>query len=953
LTPKWGTRATVQVYDVVEHTGARPKNPSRATMESVSGDHPLSPLLGRQRETKVLAELLDSARQGRSGVLVIRGEPGIGKTALLVDTLAQASGFRTVQISGAESEMELAYAGVQQLCGPLSGFIDRLPERQQKALHVALGLSDGATPDRLLVGLAVLTLLAEASADRPTLCIVDDAQWVDSASMQALAFVARRILADPLAMIFAARPDTSNPDLAGQPELELGGLDDRDARALLDVMIPGRLDEQVRDNILREAGGNPLALRELHKALKPGELAGGYGLATAKSLAARIERIYGQRLRELPPQTSTLLLIAAAEPGGRPAWLWAAAQRLGIGADAAAPAELAGLIVVDVGIRFEHPLIRAAIYRSASSSQRRRVHGALAEAIEGLTGAEHRAWHRAHAAEGPDEKVAQELERSAERARARGGIAAAAAFLEYAAKLSPDPARQTQRALDAAQAKLDAGSPEAAAALLATATERADDEFIRGRIELLKAKLAFAASRGSDAPPLLLAAAERLQQFDPGLSRETYLEAMMASILVGRLSNAQCSVRDVAAAARGAPPAASPARAVDLLVDGLALRLTDGHGAAAALLTSAIREFLHEDEDGKADPRWHDLTHRVCLDVFDQDNYNFLVGRQVDALRASGELTVLPVALITYGGLCVTSGDFDRAATLLEEAQVIITATLGVEVQTSMDCYLAAYRGQEQLCRELMRTTIADSTMMGRGFEVATTLYAAAILHNGLGQYSEALTAATEGAAYDDVGVCGYLLVEQVEAATRAREPAVAADARSRLLERTNASSTDTAFGLAARSTALVSDGQEAETAFREAIERLERSPVVLYLARTHLVYGEWLRREKRRADARIHLQTAYDSFVTVGADAFAQRARRELQATGETVRARSVQTPIALTTQESHIARLARQGHTNSEIAAQLFLSPRTVEWHLGRVFGKLGVSSRRELRNAQLDLP
>ena len=922
-------------------------------MAKVSGDHRPTPLLGRRRESTLLSELLDSARHGRSGVLVIRGEPGIGKTALLADALAQASGFRTVQISGAESEMEVAYAGVQQLCAPLSGFIDRLPQPQRKALHVALGLSDGDIPERLLVGLAVLTLLAEASADRPTLCIVDDAQWVDSASMQALAFVARRILADPLAMIFAARPDGANPELAGQPELELRGLDDHDARTLLEAMLPGRLDERVRGNILREAGGNPLALRELHTALTPGELAGGYGLTNAKSLTARIERIYGQRLRELPSQTSTLLLIAASEPAARPEWLWAAAQHLGIGADAATPAELAGLVIVDGGIRFQHPLIRAAIYRSASSSQRRRVHAALAEAIVGLTADEHRAWHRAHAAVGPDERVADELERSAERARARGGVAAAAAFLEYAARLSPHPRRQADRALDAAQAKLDAGSPEAAAALMTTASGLVEDEFVSARIELLKAKLAFAASRGRDAPPLLLAAAKRMEHLDPALSRETYLDAMMASVLVGRLSAARSSARAVATEARGAPPASPPARAVDLLVDGLAVRLTEGHGAAAPLLASAIREFRDEDEAGKADPRWHDLTHRVCLDLFDQDSYNLLVARQVDALRASGELTVLPVALITYGGLCVTSGEFAMASALLEEAQVIITATLGVAMQTSMDCYLAAYRGQEQRCRELVRSTIADSTMMGRGFEVATTLYAAAILHNGLGKYSEALAAATEGADYDDVGMCGYLLTELVEAAIRAGEPTIAGDARARLLERTEASGTDTARGLAARSTALVSDGPEAEAAYRDAIAHFERSPVVLYLARTHLVYGEWLRRTKRRADARIELRIAYDTFVSVGADAFAQRARRELQATGETVRARSTKTAVELTTQESHIARLAREGYTNSEIAGQLFLSPRTVEWHLGRVFAKLGVTSRRELRNAPLDLP
>ncbi|WP_163751740.1 ATP-binding protein [Mycolicibacterium helvum] len=915
----------------------------------VNSDGRATPLLGRHREQKTLADLLDSIRQGRSGVLVIRGEPGIGKTALLDDALRKAVGIRTIHITGAESEMELPYAGLQQVCDHLTEFYGKLTDLQERALSVALGTVEGDLPDRLMLGMALLTLLSAAGADRPTLCVVDDAQWVDSVSMQALAFVARRTLADSVALVFAVRDGGSGSELAGQPEMTLQGLDDHDAHKLLATMVLGRVDEMVRANIVAEAGGNPLALMEFHKASRPQELAGGYGLANAKPLTARIERTFGRRLRELPPETRMLLLIAAVEPAGRAEWVWAAARLLGIGVEAARPAEQADLITVDEGIRFRHPLIRAALYGDASVSDRRRVHAALAQAVVGTVADECRAWHRAHAAGEPDEGLAEELVRAAEAARVRGGAAAAASFLACAVNLSADPNRRAERALDAAQAKLDAGAPEAASALLAMARDvLVDDEFLSARDELLRAKLAFAASRGNDAPPLLLRAAKRLEHHDRSLSRETYLEAVMASVLVGGLAiKPQSSTAAVAAAAQSAPASTTPVRAIDLLLDGLVVRLTDGYIAAAPLLKNAISELLREEEAGIADPRWHDITHRVCLDLFDQDSYNFLVLRQAEELRAAGALTLLPVTLVTEAGLCVTSGEFERAQSLLAEAEAIITATGGTVAQSSIDCYLAAYRGQEQVCRELVDLTIDRAKAHGQGFEVATSLYASAILFNGLGRYADALAAATAGANYDDIGICGYLLCELIEAATRCGEHVVAGDALRLLVARAEASGTATALGMAARSTALTNEGSVADAAYRDAIEHLERSPVTLYLARTHLVYGEWLRREKRKADARQELQTAHDMFDKIGADTFAARARRELNAAGFTVYTRAAGAAVALTTQESSIARLAREGFTNPEIGAQLFLSPRTVEWHLARVFAKLSVTSRRELRN------
>lgn len=792
----------------------------------------------------------------------------------------------------------------------------------------------------------MLTLLGDAGAERPTICIIDDAQWVDRASLQALAFAGRRLAADPVVMVFAARGSQADPQLAALPELHLGGLADADARALLSTMMPARLDPIVRDNILAEAGGNPLALLELNRALPPARLAGGYGLAAAKPLVTRIEQTYGQRLRELPPQTRMLLLLAAAEPTGEPAWLWAAAARLGIGADDGVPAEQTGMVTVDTRLRFRHPLVRSAIYRSASPSERRQAHAALAEAISGPVADEHRAWHRAHATGAPDEAVAVDLVQSADRARRRGGSAAAAAFLAHAVELTPDPVLRGERALAAALSKLDAGDPEAAARLLA-AVAGADDELLSARVDLLRAKIAFAAQRGRDAPPLLLAAAERLHPVDAALARDTYLEALVAAMIVGRLhSNEDESAAAIAAAARQTTPPPDPATAADLFLGGLVIRLTEGHAAAAPLLQRAISRYLEEDAAGTADPRSHDITLRVLLDLFDQDTYNSLNARQVELLRAAGELTVLPAALTTYAGVCVTAGDFAQAADLLEQSYAISTAT-GAPPHRSIQTYLAACRGQEQLGKDLAQATIQDATARGEGSEITVVLFALAILHNGLAQYDEAFAACTSALEYDDVGMYGHLLNEMVEAAARSGTTSDAEAAAAQLIERAEATGTATALGYSARAKALTTPGPAAEREYRIAIGELERSPLKVMAARTHLLFGEWLRRENRRIEARQELRIAHEMFTDMGADGFAERTRRELQAAGESIQKEQTdRSTVTLTTQESYIARLAGDGYTNSEIASHLFISPRTVEWHLSKIFLKLGVSSRRELR-------
>ncbi|MET0700347.1 MAG: AAA family ATPase [Mycobacterium sp.] len=912
-------------------------------------------LIGRQGEQRLLGELVDGVRHGRSGVVVVRGEPGIGKTALLGDVATRHRDFRVIRINGAETEMELAYSGVQQLCDPLMEFSSRIPSPQRTALEVALGLRSGPVPDRLLVGLAVLTLVSEAGNDHAMMCLIDDAQWVDDASLKVLAIVARRLVADRVAMIFAARDREGAQVLPGFPELRLDGLSATEARNLLNDVFPGQIDERVRETVITEAGGSPLALLELHRALTPEELAGGYGLTTASSRLARIEQTYGRQIRELPSATRLLLLIAAAEPAGRPAWLWAAADLLGVGIATAAPAEGVKLVTANGGISFRHPLIRSVVYQHASLPDRRRVHAALASAIGDDDAREHRAWHRAQAAAAPDEDVAAELEYCAARAGARGGSAAAATFLATAASLTPEARHRTQRALSAAAAKLDAGAQEAAGQLLAMALQAPPDEFADARIELLRTQLALSTTPITDAPQLLLASAQRLAHFDATSARETYLQAVMAAVHAGRLATEQGnSAAAVAEIARTAPTAES-ITSVDLLLDGLIVRLTEGFTAAAPLLRRAIDLYLREEAAGTADPRWHDTTHRVSLDLFDRETYSYLAGRQLESLRAAGALSVLPTALLTNASLLVTKARFDEAAVLLEEANGIVTATTGAPLPiTGVHCHLEAYRGQEDRCQRIIKATIANGTARGAGSEIAGALHAQAVLLNGLGKYHEALSAAVSAAAYDDIAMCGVALIELVEAASKCGEMSTATEATNRLLERTESSPTAYAAAVAARCAALVGHGDAAELLYRTAIARItECNDALVQLPRTHLLYGEWLQGEGRQNEAQEELRHAVEMFTVMGAEGFADRARRGLRATGAAVGNGSRRRSMDLTTQEFHIATLASDGHTSREIGSTLFLSRRTVEWHLGKIFAKLNVTSRRQLRVVLFEAP
>jgi DNA-binding CsgD family transcriptional regulator len=901
-----------------------------------------SGFLDRTSEREVLDRLLARAREGESAVLVVRGEPGIGKTALLRYIARQASGFRVAQVTGVEAEMELPFAGIHQLCAPMLDELDALPSAQQDALNIALGLASGGVPDRFLVGLAVLGLLSAAAEKRPLLCLVEDAQWLDAASGLILGFVARRLLADSVAIVVSVREPNTRHDFDELPELFIRGLAGEDARTLLMSAVPGGLDDRVCDRIVAETRGNPLALLDLPRSMSGAELAGGFELLAA-DLPRQLEERYHQRAGDLPAETQRLLLLAAAEPVGDATLVWRAAQGLGIERSSLAPAEDAQLVEVGGRVRFRHPLVRSAVYRAAPLSERRAAHRALAEATDPDTDPDRRAWHRAHAAVGIDETVAAELERSADRARGRGGAAAAAAFLAHAAELTPEPAERGRRALAAAQAKFDAGSPDAALELLATAELAPLDELQRARLERTRAEIAYARTRGGDAPALLLDAARRLEPLDAAMARETHLEAMAAAMFAGRLGDGP-GVREAAAAARAAPAAPQPPRALDLLLDGLATSFTEGYAAGVPPLRRALGAFRDAEGLTPSDVRWLWLACRLAQDLWDDELWHVLARRGLRTARETGALGVLPIAATYRAALYVHAGDFGAASSLVAEADAITQAT-GTAPLRYAALMLIAWRGNEADGLKRIEAGRLEATARGEGRALGGGAWLTALLYNGRGRYPEALAAAQRGCEYDDVGPFAWALVELIEAAVRSGATDAIPAALERLSERTQASGTDWALGIEAGSRALLGDGRAAEALYRESVERLARTRGVVHLARARLLYGEWLRRENRRVDAREQLRAAHETFSGIGAEGFAERARRELAATGETARSRTDDARGVLTPQEAQIARLAKEGLSNPEIGAELFISPRTAQYHLRKVFLKLDITSRNQL--------
>jgi DNA-binding CsgD family transcriptional regulator len=920
-------------------TAPLPQTPARAAAPPGGAQ---TPLRGRRGEGAALERLVDGALAGRSGVLVLQGEPGVGKTALLEQVREHAAGCRVAGTRAIESEMELAFAGLHQLCGPMLDQLDRLPVPQQDALAAAFGMRAGGAPDRLMVGLSVLGLLAEAAAQQPLLCLVDEADWLDRESAQALAFAARRLRTDRVAIVFAVREP--RPELAGLPELLVEGLPSADARDLLASVVTGPMDEPVRERILAETRGNPRALLELSQGT-PADLAGGFGLPDPVPASARVDERLLPRLERLPAETRRLLLVAAAEPIGEPLLLWRAADHLGIRMDAAAPAEAEQLLSVGARVRFRHPHMRSAIYWAAAAEDRRAVHAALADATDREIDPDRCAWHRAQAATGPDEELAAELERSAGRAQERGGVAAAAAFLAQATALTADPERRAGRALAGAQAKFTAGAPDATLALLAVAEAGPLDDLQRARIARLRAQAAFTITRGSDAPARLLSAAKRLEPRDVRLARATHLEALATASFLGRLGGDR-GMLEAAQAAHAAPPAPWPPRAVDLLLDGLALRSTKGYAAAAPTLKRALRAACGEDAREPDGILWMWTTCRAAMELWDDETLHVLATREIELARDTGVLTELPIALSFHAASQLLDGEFAAAAAAIEEGRAAdLTGNTPLSYASVL---VSAWHGDEARTSDLIAASVADAEARGDGRAISAAEFATALLSNGLGRHDAALAAAQNAWEHQELVVTCFLALELVEAAVRCDRREVAAAALEQLREQTGASGTEWALGIEALCGALLSEGRQADALYRAAIEHLGQTRVAVHLARAHLLYGEWLRRERRQREAREQLRLAHERFESMGAEAFATRAATELAATGERRHPRIADTLDSLTAKQAHIARLARAGKSNQQIGAQVFLSPRTVEYHLSMVFRKLNISSRSQLEQA-----
>lgn len=900
-------------------------------------------LRGRRDECDVLDRVVDDVRQGRSRVMVIRGEPGIGKSALLDYLDRTASGCRVIRIVGVEHEMELAFAGLHQLCSPLLELRHSLPEPQRDALEAAFGLAQKSPPDRFVVGLAVLGLLSSAAGERPIVCIIDDAQWLDRASVLTISFVARRLLAESMGIVLAVRDDGEASELAGLPTVQIKGIDAPESLALLGSIWPGRLDDDIVHRVVAESRGNPLALREFSEAMMAAHTRGEYDVPGGGSLASRIERSFLTRLQVLPAETLQLLLTAAAEPIGDASLLWRAADHLGVTADALSPAVSAGLIDLGASVRFRHPLVRSTVYRSASAVERRAVHRALAWATDATADPDRRAWHRAQATAGLDEDVAQELERSADRARARGGVAAAAAFLKRAATLTPDPVLRGHRMLAAARATFETGALDAAGELTAAAEQSPLDALQRARLRHIDAQIAFARGRGSEAPALLLDAAERLSPLDPDAAREAHLEALGAAIYAGRLSE-NASPFAVAKASLDAPRARSAANSADVLLDGLVARYTAGYASSVPSLRRALDLFAYGENDDDDFVRWFWLPCLVAADLWDDGKWHEISTRAVQLIRNSGALVNLPLALGYRSVVHIHAGQFAEAAMLNAEGDSIEAATGSAPVGYPT-VLLAVWRGEANNATEALAWGRASTVERGEGRGIGGLGYTSALLQDGLGRYAAALAAARVACEFDDLGITGFALIERVQAAMHCGNLNEAHEAMDQLAERTSAANTEWALGVQAWCRATLATGADAERLYREAIERLRQTRINVHLGRAQLGFGEWLRRQKRRSEARDVLREAHKLFEGAGALAYADRARRELLATGEVARARTPELADALTPQESQVARLARGGMSNPEIGAQLFISPRTVQYHLRKVFQKLGITSRNQL--------
>jgi DNA-binding CsgD family transcriptional regulator len=909
-------------------------------------------LLDRTAETGALEGVQAAVRDGLSGVLVLRGEAGVGKTALLDWAAEQAGDMQVARVAGAEAEMDMGFAGLHQLLVPFMAGLEGLPAPQQQALKSAFGLVAGPPPDRFLVGLAALTVLTDAAAARPVLCLIDDVQWLDRVSIEVLGFVARRLYADRVGMVFAARQGEEQAlILAGLPELTVGGLAEEAARELLARSAGTEVDRQVGWRIVADTAGNPLALVELAAELTAAELSGTEPLDWPLRFRGRLEELYRSRMRALPGGTQTLMLLAAADPTGEPALIWNAARNLGVDPGAAEAAGAERLVSWEPRVRFRHPLIRSAAYYAFPAAERRGAHQALAMVTDPEADPDRRAWHLAEAADGPDEQVAAELERSADRARGRGGWGSGAAFLERAAALTPDEEHRARRMLAAAENRLAAGEAPAARALLGLAAPRLADVLARARARRLEGQSLYAAGQMPEATSVLLDAARMVQPFETRLARDTLLDAWGAAQFSGQPG---AGMAEFLRAVRSVPEMAdSGATVADPLLDGFAAVGERRYEAGAALLRRAIKP-LFAGQSMADDALPHLMAMAMAAGMLYDDSARYQMERRwVGELRDRGAIAALLPALGIQMSNQIEEGRFADAETTLAEARSLSEATgyrAYLRAYARAELWALALRGRESDARPLAARLLREFAERGNRYEVLRVQGAMAMLELGLGNYTDALRSALD--ALPGQNVLGFRQVaEVVEAGTRCEEHESAAAALKAFTPWALASGTDLALGLLARSRALLAADSQAEAEYRLAIDHLRRCRLVPELARAHQVYGEWLRRQRRRRDARDQLRRAFELFDKMGLTAFAGRARTELRATGEQARASTpggLGAPGVRTAQEAQIARLAAERLSNREIAGRLFISASTVEYHLRKVFRKLGVTSRVQLARA-----
>ena len=912
-------------------------------------------ILGRSAERSRLTEMLLSAHAGRGTSLVIQGEAGIGKSALLDDLAANAVDTWVCRVAGVESEMELPFASLQQLCGPTLSHVADLSVLHRSTLEKVFGLTTGSPPDRFSVGMALLDLVAVVTQSQTMLWLVDDAQWLDQASRRTIGFACRRLRGERLAAFVALRDTPGGRDLAGLPQMRLEGLTRQDAGRLFDSVVPGPTDPLVRDRIIAETRGNPLALLELPRTWTAAELVEGFSEPEREPVDFQLERAFAKRLGNLPGETRILLTLAAAEPKGDPAILWSAADEMGLDWRAAGAAEAEGLIDFNQRVHFRHPLVRATAYRTAPLPERLAVHAALAAVTDPVHDADRRAWHRASSTVAYDEDIALELEQSAERAKSRGGILAAAALLERAARLTPDPFLLAERTMAAARAQRAAGSLESALRLLDTLTPEPPSELRSAQVERLRGKIAFDQKRESEAAELLLSSARRLEPLDLTLARETHFEALAAAVWA-KPQNGNDLVRTAAKAAHALPRGDDVRSTAELLLQALAARITEGYETAAPAIQSsleAVRE--HHVEPAEFDDLLWMAGNRVAgilaVESWDFDTWHLLAHRQVDVTREAGALVQLQFALNFLANNVVVTGDVRAAEDLIDEERRLATIT-GVPPVAYGGLLVAAHRGDRSIGVPMVEAAIEAATKDGQGRAVAFLNCVNAVLNNGLGRHRHALVSARHVIEDDTLGYQTLAIGELAEAAYHVGDDDQVRAAAIWMRRRADAVPTQWALAMSARVQALSERSSAAEGLYRQSISHFTDTPLRVELARSHLLLGEWLRRQGSQESASEHLGIALDAFRAMGVNAFAKRARGELFATMRRRNRAFVDDPSArLTAQELEIAELAQQGLSNREIGARLFLSHRTVEWHLGNVFAKVGVSTRRRLRDANLD--